>query len=128
MSREDFGVILSSGNCTCWLPSLTGGHSEVISVSVAITPCLPSASERAVVELILANECSGAFELRARIDCVGRRKWGVDSVSVDLRVHGSATCRNWQGPPPRAGKTLPDQVRNRLRFAFSVGSLRSRIW
>ncbi len=46
-----------------------------------------SSGERAVVELILANEFPGAAELRAQVDSVQVvAKWGVDSSSVDLQV------------------------------------------
>ncbi|WP_435119736.1 hypothetical protein [Amycolatopsis thermoflava] len=43
--------------------------------------------ERAVVELILANEFPGAVELRAQLDFVQVvAKWGTDPASVDLSV------------------------------------------
>lgn len=54
---------------------------------VPITPRPLSSGERAVVELILANEFPGAAELRAQIDFVQVvAKWGADSASVDLLV------------------------------------------
>ena len=54
---------------------------------VAVTPRPMSPVERAVVELILANEFPGAAELRAQVDFVQVvAKWGVDSASVDLLV------------------------------------------
>ncbi|MFD5258840.1 hypothetical protein ACFWM5_39265 [Streptomyces bobili] len=54
---------------------------------VAITPRPMSPGERAVVELILANEFPGAAELRAQVGFVQVvAKWGVDSASVDLLV------------------------------------------
>lgn len=64
-----------------------GDYPEGPSVSVAITPRPMSSGERAVVELILANEFPGAAELRAQVDFVQVvAKWGVDSPSVDLLV------------------------------------------
>lgn len=58
---------------------------------VAITPRPMSPVERAVVELILANEFPGAAELRAQVDFVQVvAKWGVDSASVDLLVSEEA--------------------------------------
>lgn len=64
-----------------------GDYPEGSSVSVAITPRPMSSGERAVVELILANEFPGAAELRAQVDFVQVvARWGVDSPSVDLRV------------------------------------------
>jgi hypothetical protein len=57
------------------------------SVSIAITPRPLSADERAVVELILANEFRGAVEMRAQVDLVRVvAEWGADSASVDLLV------------------------------------------
>ncbi|MET7787263.1 hypothetical protein ABZS93_11635 [Streptomyces sp900116325] len=62
-----------------------GDYPEVHPVPVAITPRPLSPRERAVVELILANEFSGAAELQAQVDFVQVvAKWGVDSASVDL--------------------------------------------
>lgn len=54
---------------------------------IAITPRPISLSERAIVELILANEFPGASELRAQVDLVRVvAQWGAGSVSVDLMV------------------------------------------
>ena len=64
-----------------------GDYPEASSVPVAITPRPMSSGERAVVELILANEFPGAVELRAQVGFVQVvAKWGVESVSVDLLV------------------------------------------
>ncbi|MFF0228604.1 hypothetical protein [Streptomyces sp. NPDC004629] len=64
-----------------------GDYLEAPSVPVAIIPRSMSSDERAVVELILANEFPGAAELRAQVDFVQVvAKWGVDSASVDLLV------------------------------------------
>lgn len=58
---------------------------------IAITPRPLSAGERAVVELILANEFHGAAELRTQVDLVRVvAKWGTDSASVDLMVFEGA--------------------------------------
>lgn len=58
---------------------------------IEITPRPLSAGERAVVELILANEFHGAAELRAQDDFARVvAEWGVDSASVDLLVSEGA--------------------------------------
>jgi hypothetical protein len=54
---------------------------------VTITPRPMNLSERAIVELILANEFPGAPELRAQVDLVQVvAQWGSGSASVDLMV------------------------------------------
>ncbi|MFD6275437.1 hypothetical protein ACFWFI_07670 [Streptomyces sp. NPDC060209] len=54
---------------------------------VAITPRPLDPAERAVVELLLANEFPGAAELRAQVGLVRVvARWGAHSASVDLMV------------------------------------------
>jgi hypothetical protein len=61
-------------------------------MGVAIAPRSLDPAERAVVDLILAPEFSGAVELRGQVDRVRTvAKWAIDSASVDLQV--------LEGPP-----------------------------
>jgi hypothetical protein len=69
-----------------------------------------SSGERAVVELILANEFPGAAELRAQIGFVQVvARWGVDTASVDLLVlEGSPRSSKVEGVIP-VDATVADQ-------------------
>ena len=70
--------------------------------AVPIEPRPLNASERAVLEHLLSTDFAGAASLRDQLDrteVVGT--WGAESVSVDLRVCGTAQH------PPQASRLLP---------------------
>jgi hypothetical protein len=69
------------------LPPGVGDSLEALAMAITITPRRMSPGERAVVDLILAQDFPGAAELRAQIDFVEVvAKWGADSASVDIRA------------------------------------------
>ncbi|MEV1117148.1 hypothetical protein AB0I91_18915 [Actinosynnema sp. NPDC049800] len=79
-------------------------------MSVATTPRSLTPSERAVVELILANDFPGVVELRAQVDFVQVvARWAADSVSVDLVVpEGALPAQGVSGVIPVDATVVDD--------------------